>query len=269
MKTFPVVIKWTGSKRSVAPQLAQLLPPMNVYYEPFLGGGAMIPYVKSNMGYVSDIIPELIDLWNNIKKSPEMVAEEYRLRWLDLQQNGADVFYQVRDHFNATKNCFDFLFLTRTCVNGMIRYNEKGEFNNSFHLSRPGINPDTLKKVIFLWNKHVQNINFLNVDYRECLSTIKEGDFVFLDPPYGGTKSRYTKTEFNLQDFYNELDRLNRIGAKWMLTFDGSAGSRTYSYAPPAEVYKQHFYIITGNSSFSRLIDKKKDVIKESVYLNF
>ena len=72
-----------------------------------------------------------------------------------------------------------------------------------------------------------------------------------------------------MEDFYKELERLNSIGAKWMLTFDGTAGDRTYSYAPPEDVYKRHYLINTGNSAFSRLMDNKKDVIHESVYLNF
>ena len=269
MKTIPPVIKWTGSKRTVANQLAEQFLPSDTYFEPFVGGGAMIPFAKANKGYASDIIPELIDLWNCIKTSPQTVASEYEMRWTDLQNNGADVYYRIRDSFNATRNCYDFLFLTRTCVNGMIRYNEKGEFNNSFHLSRPGIHPATLREIIFQWSRVLQKIEFLNVDYRDCLSRAKAGDFVFLDPPYGGTKSRYTQTEFVLDDFFRELDRLNSIGVKWMLTFDGTAGNRTYSYAPPVDVYIHHYLINTGNSAFSRLMDNKKDVIQESVYLNF
>lgn len=269
MKTIPPVIKWTGSKRTVAPLLAENFLPSETYFEPFVGGGAMLPYARAGKGYASDIIPELIELWNNIKEKPEKVASEYEKRWKSLQDEGVDVYYRVRDNFNSTRNCFDFLFLTRTCVNGMIRYNDKGEFNNSFHLSRPGINPDSLKAIIYQWKEAIQKIDFLNVDYRECLEKAKKGDFVFLDPPYGGTKSRYTQTDFVLEDFYKELDRLNSVGAKWMLTFDGKAGDRTYSYAPPSEVYKYHYSINTGNSAFSRLMDGKKDVIQESVYLNF
>jgi len=269
MKTFPSVIKWSGSKRTVASQLAENFLVANTYFEPFVGGGAMLPYAQAGKGYASDIIPELIDLWNNIKLQPEEVAKEYESRWHELQKNGPDVYYRIRDSFNLTRNCYDFLFLTRTCVNGMIRYNDKGEFNNSFHLSRPGIHPDTLRSIIFQWGRVIQKMEFFNVDYRECLAKVKKGDFVFLDPPYGGTKSRYMQTEFVLEDFYQELDRLNSVGAKWMLTFDGSAGERTYSYAPPIEVYKHHYFVKTGNSAFSKLMDGKKDVIQESVYLNF
>ena len=269
MKPLSPVIKWFGSKRPVAEELSKHFRSCSTYFEPFVGGGAMLPFAKASKGFASDIIPELISLWNMIKDNPQEVANEYELRWNRLQQEGADVYYEIRDDFNKTKNCLDFLFLTRTCVNGMIRYNAAGEFNNSFHLSRPGINPQTLRQILLKWSIAIKKITFLNADYRECLSHAQKGDFIFLDPPYGGTKDRYTQQEFNLTDFYNELDRLNSIGAFWMLTFDGSAGDRQYAFAPPTEVYKHRFSVQTGISAFSKIIDKKKDVISESVYLNF
>jgi DNA adenine methylase len=268
-KSYPAVIKWSGSKRLVALQLAKYFPHCKTYYEPFVGGGAMLPFADADHGIAGDIIPELIELWNAIKISPSHVASEYKKRWKKLQDDGQEVYYQIRDRFNKTKNCYDFLFLTRTCVNGLIRYNQEGHFNNSFHLSRPGICPETLKKQIFLWSKTIQKIDFRNVDYRECLQNARQGDFVFLDPPYGGTKDRYKKIEFNLNDFYSELERLNKIGVKWMMTFDGIAGNRTYTFAPPDDLYERQFSITTGNSAFIKLMEHKQDVIRESVYLNF
>jgi len=268
-KSYPPVIKWSGSKRLVARQLAKHFPYCETYYEPFVGGGAMLPFAHAHRGIASDIITELIELWNAIKIDPFRTANEYKKRWEKLQRGGQEIYYQIRDRFNKTKNCYDFLFLTRTCVNGLIRYNQQGEFNNSFHLSRPGIFPDTLKKQILLWNKAIQKIGFCNVDYRDCLQSARRGDFVFLDPPYGGTKDRYTKIEFSLNNFYAELERLNKIGVKWMLTFDGIAGNRTYAFAPPDGLFKRQFSIQTGNSAFTKLMIQKRDIIQESVYLNF
>lgn len=270
MKSFPPVIKWSGSKRLVATQLAQNMPlKYNRYFEPFVGGGAMLPFSNGHKGYAGDIIVELIDLWKNIQINPLHVASEYEERWARLQTEGINIYYEIRDHFNETRDCFDFLFLTRTCVNGLIRYNAQGKFNNSFHLSRPGIDPNRLREQLVRWSKSIQKITFENTDYREILYNVEAGDFVFLDPPYGGTKDRYMRTDFNLQDFYAELDRLNSKGVMWMLTFDGTAGERQYCYAPPSSLYKTKFLITTGNSAFTKLMDKKKDSIKESVYLNF
>ena len=269
MKPLQPVIKWSGSKRTVASQLGEFFLPANTYYEPFVGGGAMMPFAKANRGKASDIIPELIALWNEIKNNPEVVAAEYETRWKRLQDEGYHVFYEVRDVFNTTKNPLDFLFLTRTCLNGMIRYNSAREFNNSLHLTRPGIDPKRLSLIINQWNLFIRKFEFLNVDYRECLADVQQGDFVFLDPPYGGTKSRYTQTPFSLDEFYQTLDILNSKGVNWMLTFDGSSGDRNYSYAPPEELYKSTFKVKTGKSAFRKVIDKVQEDILESVYLNY
>ena len=269
MKPLQPVIKWSGSKRTVATQLAEFFLPAETYYEPFVGGGSMMPFAKSKKGKASDIIPELIALWNEIKNNPDIVAKEYEIRWQRLQNEGYQVFYEVRDIFNKTKNPLDFLFLTRTCLNGMIRYNSAGEFNNSLHLTRPGIDPKRFALIISQWNKYIRKFDFLNVDYRDCLSDVKKGDFVFLDPPYGGTKSRYTQTPFDLDDFYNTLEILNSKGVNWMLTFDGSSGERNYEYAPPEELYKSSFKVNTGKSAFRKVIDKIEEDILESVYLNY
>ena len=269
MKPLQPVIKWSGSKRTVASQLGEFFLPARTYYEPFVGGGAMMPFAKAERGKASDIIPELIALWDEIKDNPEVVAKEYEIRWHRLQTEGFQVFYEIRDAFNRTKNPFDFLFLTRTCLNGMIRYNSAGEFNNSMHLTRPGIEPQRLAAIIDQWNHFIRKFNFLNVDYRECLEDAKKGDFVFLDPPYGGTKSRYTQTPFSLDEFYRTLDMLNSKGVSWLLTFDGSSGERNYSYAPPEELYKTTFKVKTGKSAFRKVIDKVEEDVLESVYLNY
>lgn len=229
----------------------------------------MMPFARAEMGKASDIIPELIALWNEIKYNPQAVADGYASRWGRLQNEGPQVFYEIREAFNATKDPLDFLFLTRTCLNGMIRYNSAGEFNNSLHLTRPGIAPQRLESIIMDWNVHIKKFEFLNADYRECLKDAQKGDFVFLDPPYGGTKSRYTQTPFSLDEFYQTLELLNSKEVNWMLTFDGSSGERNYSYAPPEELYKSTFKVKTGKSAFRKVIDKVQEDVLESVYLNY
>lgn len=141
-----------------------------------------MPFARAESGKASDIIPELIALWNEIKNNPQAVADGYASRWNRLQNEGHQVFYEIRETFNATKNPLDFLFLTRTCLNGMIRYNRAGEFNNSLHLTRPDIAPKRLEAIIWSWNVYIKKFEFLNVDYRECLDDVREGDFVFLPP---------------------------------------------------------------------------------------
>ena len=263
------VIKWSGSKRYVAPELSKYIVKQSRYIEPFVGGGSMLPFRQIPKAVASDIIPELVNLWEQIKTNSELVAHEYQIRWNRLQKEGHSVYYEVRDSFNKTKNEFDFLFLTRTCANGLIRYNTNGEFNNSMHKNRPGINPKNFKEILLKWSYFISEVEFRKCDYRDTLADANQNDFVFLDPPYGGTKDRYTKTEFILQDFFNELERLNSVGAKWILTFDGTAGSREYDYQLPKELYRYKSEIKTGNSPFTKSMKTSIDAVYESVYFNF
>jgi DNA adenine methylase len=266
----PPVIKWTGSKRPVARLLGRLIPDSaERYIEPFVGGGAVLPFRKTFRALAGDIIPELIALWKAIQTAPERTAQEYRNRWNRLQKDGYTVYYEIRDNFNETKNEYDFLFLTRTCVNGLIRYNAHGAFNNSFHFTRPGIHPDRLERVIQQWSSILTGVSFHCADYRTLLQDADSHDVVFLDPPYGGARGRYTQQDISFPEFCGQIDRLNRAGAKWILTFDGRAGSREYHYAMPQELYKTKLEITTGLSPFTKLMKTSADEVFESAYMNF
>lgn len=268
-KLIEPVIKWSGSKRSIAQALAQFAPKAERSFEPFLGGGALLPFYTSECVFAGDVIQELIELWRAIQRDPEEVSTGYEHRWMRLKVEGHTAYYDIRDHFNKTRNPIDLLFLSRTCVNGLIRFNKDGDFNNSLHHTRPGIHPARLRKVLLLWNMWIKNVHFQTSDYRETLQSVKSGDFVFLDPPYVGTRGRYVPQQFNFVEFYSELERLNSIGAWWILTLDGQAGNRTYDSQIPSELYKTCLQIETGNSPFTRLMGASLDAVRESVYLNF
>lgn len=268
-KSLEPVIKWSGSKRKIAPILSYLLPDADQYFEPFVGSGAMLPFRPSNSGTAGDIIPELIDLWMVIRDKPDLTAKEYELRWKRLQDEGHTAYYEIRDSFNTTRNAYDLLFLSRTCVNGLIRFNRNGDFNNSLHHTRPGIAPERLSKIIHQWSYYIQQVTFTVGDYRQILKNAKPGDLVFLDPPYQGTKGRYIPTVFDFEAFYVELERLTDAGISWVLTFDGTAGERRYQSAIPSHLYSVQLGLPTGNSPFTKLMNTSLDAVVESVYLNF
>ncbi len=229
----------------------------------------MLPFRPSSVGIAGDVIPELIQLWIVIRDEPELTAKEYELRWRRLQNEGHTAYYEIRDSFNATRNPNDLLFLSRTCVNGLIRFNKNGDFNNSLHHTRPGIAPERLSKLIHQWRYYIQHVIFAVGDYRETLKNAQAGDLAFLDPPYIGTKGRYIPTDFDFEEFYLELERLNDAAVRWMLTFDGEAGERTYQSTIPRHLYKVHLGLPTGNSPFPKLMKTSLDSVVESVYLNF
>lgn len=263
------VIKWSGSKRTQSEIIKTYLPNMfDTYYEPFIGGGSMLYAINPSKSFCGDICAPLIDLWNEIKNNPEKLAYEYEIRWKRLKDEGYTAFYEIRKDFNKDKSPYDLLFLSRTCVNGLIRFNDKGEFNNSLHHSRPGINPGSLKEIIIDWSSHIQNTTFLANDYTLTTKNAKPGDIVYLDPPYFHTKGRY----FGAIDFNKFLDYLydlNKRGVKYMLSFDGKRGDKDYTVEIPKELYKRHVFIPSGNSTFKKVIDKETEKVFESLYLNY
>ena len=257
------IIKWTGSKRFAGPKLSPYIPISDRYVEPFLGGGAMLAYAKSNVLIGSDIIPELIWLWRLIQEYPEGIATEYRKNWELLSVLGQEYYYNVRTRYNRLKNSHDLFFLTRTCINGLIRFNQHGEFNIPFHHNRPGIDPNSLKDIAYKWSFLLNGATLIRRDYREALSDAKLGDFYFLDPPYFKTKGIYQSGMFDYPELWMSLDKLHSQHIRWMLTFNGEEG------LVPEDVYTNVLVLDTKSSPMRRVLQNNNIGTSERVYMNY
>src|SRR3989338_3615265 len=262
-------IKWTGSKRSQAEEIISYFPDkINTYYEPFLGSGAILGNLRPQNAVGGDINKPLIELWKTLKENPEKIAEDYRKNWQKLQDEGHLLFYKIRDRFNKKQSPSDFLFLTRTCVNGLIRYNKDGEFNNSLHHTRPGINPDQLRKTLIQWSLFIKKYKFSNQSYEVTTKDVGKDDFVYLDPPYANTGTRYFGG-IDYNDFIYYLKHLNRKGVKFALSYDGTRGEKSFVVEIPKHLYKRHILIHSGNSAFNKVQNGKVEKVHESLYLNY
>ena len=275
MGIFQPAIKWSGSKRSQAQKIIDFFPKkIGTYYEPFCGGCSVLramleSEIKVNKYVCSDINLTLISLWQLIKQNPKIVISNYKKHWMELNsfasvEEQKRYYEEVRDKFNKYKDPLDFMFLNRTCFNGLIRYNQNGEFNSPFHLNRGGIKPDTFEKIINEWsvllNEH--NVEFKMMSYHLIKNT--ENDFMYLDPPYANTKGMYGQ-EFNNSRFFNWL---KNAPCKWALSYDGKSGTKDNTYDVPTDLYDEHYYISSGNSSFKRLKETDKNaMVFESLYI--
>lgn len=272
---FKPVIKWSGSKRSQASEILKRMPSeIGTYYEPFVGGGSIVRAVidsdiKVTNYKCSDANGDLIDLWNMIKTDPLVVSEGYSELWNEMNSSNdvvvkRDYFYKVRKRFNESKNPIDFMFIMRTTTNGMPRYNLKGEFNNSFHITRCGIQPKTLHDIILEWS---DKINENNVTFeKKCYSGIlsNDGDLLYIDPPYANTRGMYHGTI----DYILLWEWLKQQDGKYILSFDGTSGNIDSTYNVPIDVYSTHEYLLSGNSSFKRTTGNSNDsIVYESLYL--
>ena len=167
---FEPVIKWSGSKRSQSEEIIEYFPKeIDTYYEPFCGGCSVLfqllhSDIKVKNYVCSDKNKGLIDLWNLIKVNPKLVSDSYSIMWNELniddnKERKKQYFYMVRERYNNEHNPTDFMFIMRTTTNGMPRYNNNGDFNNSFHVTRNGILPNKLEKIIYQWSEVLNKNN--------------------------------------------------------------------------------------------------------------
>ena len=144
--------------------------------------------------------------------------------------------------------------------------NKNGEFNNSFHVTRDGIKPKTLEKIILQWSSLLNkfNVQFINVDYTKIHPS--ENDLLYLDPPYANTKGMY----YGKIDYNKMWDWLRLQKCDYMLSFDGKTSSVDMTYEVPADIYTTHEYLYSGNSSFRRVIGtSNSEYVKESLYISY
>ena len=272
---FQPVIKWSGSKRSQASQIIKYFPQgIHTYYEPFCGGCSVLRAllssdIKPEHYICSDLNLDLINLWNEIKKNPSQVFYHYASLWRELNKDidldrKRSFFESVRERLNKEHNPLDFMFIMRTTTNGMPRYNQRGEFNNSFHITRNGIEPSRLESVIKEWslclNKY--DVQFVHCSYEEIKPS--PSDFMYLDPPYANTKGMY----FGNFDVGKFFEWLGKSPCRYVFSFDGIAKDLDQTYDVPESLYSKHVYLDSGNSSFRRVIGKSRDTnVFESLYM--
>ena len=224
-------VKWVGGKRQLLNEIKKHIPErFSRYYEPFVGGGAVLFYMQPRNAVINDINEELVNLYNVIKKTPEELIEELR-----QHKNEEKYFYEIRGadrekekylKLSDIERASRIIFLNKTCYNGLFRVNSSGEFNSPFgRYKNPNIiNAITLRAVSGYLSKN--NIRILNTDYEKTLSRIRKGAFVYFDPPYDPVSNSsnftgYTKTGFDRTEqvrLKKVCDRLNNKKVKFLLS---------------------------------------------------
>jgi DNA adenine methylase len=199
------VVKWAGGKRQLLPQLTKLLPQkFNVYYEPFVGGAALLTYLYNKnlitKAIVSDTNEDLINLYETIKEDPVLLA--YELGKLDLT-NSSDIYYSARDEFNRSpsftpRKAALFIYLNRFGFNGIWRINFNGNYNVPFGRH---INPHIPIEKISEFSKMLKRVTLLNKSFEYATVNAKKGDFVYFDPPYQPISKTSHFTNYTSQGF--------------------------------------------------------------------
>jgi DNA adenine methylase len=221
-------LRWAGGKRQLIPELIKSLPhdiSDRRYVEPFLGAGSLYFAVAPARALIADANPFLIGAYRALRDKPDVVLQNLREH---IRLHNEEHYYAVRAEYNKLKHsavqAARFIYLNKACFNGIFRVNSKNEFNVPKGSKTLLQTPDSgeYKAISELLKKSSLSCT----DYTKTMTKIREGDFVYIDPPYPALNAtayfnHYTSTRFDT-DRQNKLaecvGRIHGRGAHFLLS---------------------------------------------------
>lgn len=227
------IVKWAGGKRQLLGKILERIPPrdeISTYYEPFVGGGAVLFALQPKKAVINDINAELMNLYNVVKNDVEALISHLR-----RHRNDEEYFYEIRN-IDRDPERFSRLsdlarasrthYLNKTCFNGLFRVNRAGQFNTPFgRYKNPNfVNEEGLRAVSKFFNTN--EIRFKCGDFEDAVKWAKKPSFVYFDPPYDPVSvsanfTGYAEGGFNREEqirLKNLCDRLHKRGIKFLLS---------------------------------------------------
>ena len=224
-------VKWAGGKRQLIPQIRERMPEKyNDYYEPFVGGGAVIFDLLPANALINDINKALINTYRTICNESDAFLKEVNRLDNDMWEDGKKYYYSIREHYNdkLMRSEYDvelaalFVFINKHCFNGLYRVNGKGLFNVPYNNSRR-VSVD--EDVIIATSEYLRGVTIIDGDFEQACKNAKKGDFVFIDSPYAPLNptsfESYTKEGFDIEShkrLAKLYDELTARGCYCMLT---------------------------------------------------
>lgn len=264
------LLKWIGNKQRFAHEIINYFPPnFNRYFEPFLGSGAVMGTLSPNIGFGSDVIKPLIEIWQELARNPNNVKEWYKDRYCLIEKLGKEeAYYYVRNSFNYDGfNPADFLYLSRTCYGGVIRFRkEDGYMSTPCGIHNP-ILPESFSQRVDIWNKRISGCNFIHSDFEELFSIAKKGDLIYCDPPYSDSQSIvYGAQAFSLQRLIKEIEKAKSKGIYVLLSIDGSkkSGKMLHDINFPNNLFEREVMVNCGISMLRRF-QKEGETLEDEV----
>ena len=224
-------LKWAGGKRQLLNQIKERMPKeYNDYYEPFIGGGAVLFELQPEDATINDINTSLINVYRQVKDNTEEFIELVKKLDSEMWEDGKEYYLDIREKYNdkLLKKEYDlelaalFTFMNKHCFNGLYRVNKKGLFNVPYNKSRrTSIEEDAVRETA----KYLKTVNILEGDFEEACKGAKKGDFIFFDSPYAPLNptsfEAYTKEGFDVEShkrLAKLYDELTERGCYCMLT---------------------------------------------------
>ena len=268
-------VKWAGGKRQIIKELTKLAPlEYSTYYEPFVGGGALLFKLQPKAFSINDSNEELICVYKCLENNE--LFELLKKELLKHEENHSEeYYYQVRemDKLEGFNNLPIYvragrmIYLNKACFNGLYRVNSKNEFNVPFGKKEKVNTYDGQNLGIIHSFLNFNDIKIMNVDFEEAVKDAKKGDFIYFDPPYDSdthTFNSYTEEGFGKKDHIrlaNTFKELDKKGCYVMLS--------NHNTELVNELYKDfNIHIIEAKRNINAN-GKKRGKVEEVIITNY
>ena len=209
-------VKWAGGKRQLISTLNPNLPDsFGTYFEPFLGGGALLFHMLTERNgqkcSISDLNSDLVLAYTTIRDRVDSLISSLKSHERNYQKDSKSYYYSIRETNprSEIEKTSRLLFLNRTCFNGLYRVNSKGKFNVPLgKYTNPNIiNEENLRSVSSILQ--VSRVSIKCRDFGAVLRDAKKGDLVYFDPPYQPVSETANFTSYTSKNFsFDDLSRL-------------------------------------------------------------
>ena len=250
------LLKWVGSKQKVAHLITAEFPAHNAYHEPFLGAGGVMASLAPQRGHGADVFAPLIAIWQTLSRDPETLIRWYADRWHRFQAGDRVAAYEdIKASYNAAPNGADFLFLTRACYGGIVRFRRKDGHMSTPVGVHPPIPPAAFAKRVTEWHRRLAHCDFACMDFAESIARAKPGDLVYCDPPYVHSQAiLYGAQAFDLQRLFAVIADAAARGVQVALSIDGHSknGDKNLAVPVPDGLFQRDIAIPLGRSMLRR-----------------
>lgn len=220
-------------------------------------------------GIGSDTFKPLMEIWLMLKNRPKQLIDWYSSRRNRIgRETKEQVYESVRKSYNKSPNGPDFLFLSRACYGGIVRFRKEDGYMSTPCGAHTPISVEGFARRVEEWKARLKNVDFAVRDYREAFAEAKSGDLIYCDPPYSDSQSiLYGAQGFQLNDLLKEIESAKERGVKVALSIDGQKKSGTYTVGLkiPSGLFKQEVYINCGQSMLRRFQLEGKILSDENV----
>jgi len=251
------LLKWIGNKQRFAHEIAVHFPEaLGTYREPFLGSGAVLATLAPERGFASDGFPPLMEIWQTLRKSPEVLKRWYAERWEAVAAGDKREGYErIKASYNANPNGADLLFLCRACYGGVVRFRRADGCMSTPCGVHPPISPKSFGRRVDAWHERTAGTTFALMDYEEAMDRATAGDMVYCDPPYAHSQTiLYGAQSFDLRRLLQVIARCKRRGVLVALSIDGTkrSGELLCRLPIPPGLFEREALVNCGRSMLRR-----------------